>query len=144
MNAQTTVLETVGKQATGSLSSVTPEAGSSILRALADRFSEKIMTRAADEARTVEEISSSERIPLSTCYRRMQGLVDAGLVVVDKVVITGSGKRYATYRSCYRSFRISADSHGTSVEVELNKDPVEKMRNRQLLKSSVGTSADVA
>jgi DNA-binding transcriptional ArsR family regulator len=144
MNAQTTALEMVGTRAIGSLSSVTPEAASSILRALGDKFSGKIMRCAGEEARTIEEISSSERIPLSTCYRRMQELVDAGLVVVERIVITGSGKRYATYRSCYRSFRISADPHGVVVEAETNKAAAEKMWNRRLSGDYAGRSAGVA
>ena len=144
MNGQTTTLETAKTSAASPLTSVGPETSCSILTALADRFSEKIMIRAVDEARTIEEISSSEGIPLSTCYRRIQTLVDEGLVVIERIVVTGSGKRYATYRSCYRSFRISADSHGVVVQAEMNKDAVEKMWNRRLSNNYAGQSSGVA
>lgn len=128
----TPTLETVRSPAARSLTSVSPEMASSILSALADHFSEKIMTCTVTEARTVEEISSSEKIPLSTCYRRMRELVDAGLILVERIVITGSGKRYATYRSCFKSFRISSDFHGLSVEAEVNEDVADKLRDRWL------------
>ena len=126
------------------MTSVGPETANSILMALADKFSEKIMIRSVDEARTVEEISSSEGIPLSTCYRRMQALVDAGLVVVERIVITGCGKRYATYRSCYKSFRISADQQGIMVQVQMNKEAAEKMWNRRISNRYAGHSSGVA
>jgi hypothetical protein len=62
----------------------------------------------------------------------MQQLVDDGLVVVERIVITSSGKRYALYRSSFRSFRISADPHGVAVEAEMNKDVQEKILSRRL------------
>lgn len=114
------------------LAPVSTQMAGSILKALSDRFSERIMMHAIDQARTIEEISSHEAIPLSTCYRRMQQLVDDGLVVVERIVITSSGKRYALYRSSFRSFRISADPHGVAVEAEMNKDVQEKILSRRL------------
>lgn len=143
MNAQTTTLERFEKEA-ASLLTLGPETAVSILTALADRVSSKIMARTFDEARTVEEISSSEGIPLSTCYRRMQALLDAGLLVIERIVITGSGKRYTMYRSCYRSFRISADPHGIVVQAEMNKEAVEKMWSRRHSDSYAGHVVEVA
>jgi len=127
-----------------SLNAVSPVMAHSILEALADGFSEKIMTSTVDEARTVEDISSMRGIPLSTCYRRMQRLVDAGLILVERIVITGSGKRYATYRSCFRSFHIAANPNGVAVEAEMNEDVVEKVRDRRLSISYAGQTARVA
>jgi DNA-binding Lrp family transcriptional regulator len=132
MNTPTTAMEMTGDQLASPLASVSPEVATSVLAALSDEFSERIIMDAIDQARTIEEISSRDRIPLSTCYRRVQKLVDDGLVVVDRIIITNSGKRYATYRSCFRSFRISADPHGVAVEAEINKDVREKIRNRHL------------
>jgi DNA-binding transcriptional ArsR family regulator len=140
MNGQTTTLETVETKATSLLISMGPATSSSILTALADRFSERILAKSAEEAKTVEEISSAAGIPLSTCYRRIRELIDAGLVIVDRIVITTSGKRYATYRSCYRSFRISADPHGIVVQAEVNKEAAEKLWNRRFLNDHAGQS----
>jgi len=137
----TTRLESVPVAPAASLDAVGPAMAHSILAALADGFSEKIMTSAVEEAKTVEEISSRQDIPLSTCYRRIQQLVDAGIILVDRIVITGSGKRYATYRSCFKSFRITVDSHEVTVEAELNEDVVEKVRNRRL---SIGYAGQTA
>ncbi|MDA4135405.1 MAG: winged helix-turn-helix domain-containing protein [Thaumarchaeota archaeon] len=134
----TTKLEAVHIAPAAYLTAVSQSMAHSIMEALADRFSAKIMTFATEEARTVEEISSAQGIPLSTCYRRIQELVDEGLVLVERIVITESGKRYATYRSCFRSFRISADRHGVVVEAELNEDVMEKIRNRRLSISYAG------
>ena len=131
MNVPTTVIGMTGERRTA-LAPVSTQMAGSILKALSDRFSERIMMHAIDQARTIEEISSHEAIPLSTCYRRMQQLVDDGLVVVERIVITSSGKRYALYRSSFRSFRISADPHGVAVEAEMNKDVQEKILSRRL------------
>ncbi len=132
MNVPTTAIGMTGERRTSALVSVSTETAGSILKALSDRFSERIMMRVIDQARTIEEISSHEAIPLSTCYRRMRQLADDGLVVVERIVITSSGKRYALYRSSFRSFRISADPHGVAVDAEMNKDVQEKILSRRL------------
>jgi DNA-binding Lrp family transcriptional regulator len=144
MVTSTIRLEAVHTAPAASLTVASPAMAHAILEALADGFSEKIMSSTVEEARTVEEMSSVQGIPLSTCYRRMQELVDEGLVLVERIVITGSGKRYATYRSCFRSFRILADRHGVAVEAELNEDVVEKIRERHLSISYAGHSAGMA
>jgi DNA-binding Lrp family transcriptional regulator len=134
-------IETVQVGPTAPWTAISPATEHLILEALADDFSERIMRYAVEHARTVEEISSVQNIPLSTCYRRIRELVDAGLVLVERIVITGSGKRYATYRSCFRSFRISAGSHGVVVEAEINPDLVEKLRDERLSIVYSGQSA---
>ena len=104
-----------------------------ILSALGDDFSDRILACANEQARTVEQISELEGIPLSTCYRRIRDLLDAGLLMIERIVITNSGRRYAIYRSSYKTFQVLFDVHGTRVHALLNDDVADKVRNRQMM-----------
>lgn len=112
-----------------------PGIAKSVLAALGDEFSERIVISVVDHSRTAEEISALEGIPLSTCYRRIRELVDSGMLLVERIVITKSGRRFALYRSCFSSFQISFGSNGVDVRAELNQEVADKVRNRQLLNS---------
>lgn len=103
-----------------------------ILRALADDFSARIIASTIGAAKTVEDISGDEMIPLSTCYRRVRELVEEGLVLVERIVITATGKRYALYRSCFTAFHVSSGRDGTTVEVELNPEVAGRVRSQKL------------
>lgn len=116
----------------------------SVLAALGDEFSERIVACTVERSRTVEEISELERIPLSTCYRRIRSLLDSGLVVIERIIITATGNRYALYRSSFKSYHVSIDSHGLDVQAELNDDVAEKYRSRQFTSTHSGMFAEVA
>jgi len=132
MNASTQELETVGEEHGPNLTAVDEYMSKAILAALGDDFSDKILSCTNEHARTVEEISSHEGIPLSTCYRRIRDLVDSGLLLIEKIVITSSGRRFAEYRSSFASFSVSFDQSGTHVHASLNQDVADKVRSRQL------------
>jgi len=143
MNSSQT-LETVGEKHGISSSEIGDQMSKAILAALGDDFSDKILSCTNEKARTVEEISSLEGIPLSTCYRRIRHLVDSGLLLIERIVITNSGRRFAEYRSSFASFQVSFDPTGTHVQASLNQDVADKVRCRQLQIAYGHQNGDVA
>jgi predicted transcriptional regulator len=119
-------------QDTGRLSVLESNMAGALLTAFADKWSNRMLICAVEESRTVEEISEKHGIPLSTCYRRVRELVDAGLIIVERIVITKTGKRYALYRSSFRSFEVSVDKEGVEVRGEVNQEVAEKVKSRWL------------
>lgn len=105
------------------------EFAKSVLVALADGVSRKILTSTIDAAKTIEEISESQGIPLSTCYRRTKELLESGLVVVDRIFVS-SGGRYLKYRSGFSAFRVVADPEEVRVEVMVTGDVADKVRSK--------------
>jgi hypothetical protein len=103
-----------------------------ILSALGDESSRKILTAAITRGKTVEEISAEENLPLSTCYRRMRGLLSDGLMILEKTVVTPAGKRYAVYRTSFSRAAISFDDGEVGVEVTPNMDIIDKLRRKWL------------
>ena len=101
----------------------------SVARAIADDISRKMMLCATESSKTVEEMSQQQGISLSTCYRRINDLLENGLMFVDRIVVTRAG-RYAKYRAGFSAFQIVTDSTGLRVEVVVNEAVAEKVRRK--------------
>ncbi len=104
-----------------------PEVAQAILEAMSDKFSRKIMTSTILEGKTIEAISSENHIPISTAYRRVHELVDQGVVVVERIVLTPIGKRYSIYRGAFSEVRIDLESENLKVRVTPNVDVADKV-----------------
>ncbi len=100
----------------------------SIVQSISDEYSRKILLSATSVARSVEELSRENDIPLSTCYRRVHELLDAQILVVEKIVVTPDGKKYELLRSAYRAVTVSFESGVMKVDAIVNEDVAEKLR----------------
>ncbi len=69
---------------------------------------------------------------MSTCYRRMRHLLGEGLMILERTVVTPTGKRYAVYRTSFSEATISFDGGAIAVEVTPNLDVLDKLRRRWL------------
>jgi hypothetical protein len=98
--------------------------------ALSDEFSRRVLISTVAEGKTVQDISLEQAVPLSTCYRRARKLVDQGLLVVERIVLTRNGTRYVVYRNSLRTIEMSLDFRGLSASAELNEDVADKFRRR--------------
>lgn len=104
-------------------------------KAISDEFSRRILASIVAEGKTIQEISREQGIPTSTCYRRAREMVDEGLLVVERIVITRDGKKYAVYRSAFKTIEIASDLTSVSAFACLNEDVEEKFRYRHLVAS---------
>lgn len=96
--------------------------------ALADEYSEKILLSAIPSAKSVEDMSRENNIPLSTCYRRVHELLDSQILVVEKIIVTAEGKKYELLRSAYRAINVTLDGGIMKVEATVNEDVADKLR----------------
>lgn len=103
-----------------------------LLTALGDEPSRRILNSAILEGKTVEEISAEQGLPLSTCYRKVRFLVDGGLLLLERMVVTKTGKRFAVYRSSFSEAKIDFINGGVAVEVTPNPQVLDKLRRRWL------------
>jgi DNA-binding transcriptional ArsR family regulator len=108
------------------------ELSSAILGALGDECSRRILRSAVASGKTAEEISAEQDLPLSTCYRTLRRLLNGGLVILEKRVITRAGKRYAVYRTSFSKATIRFNGGEVTVEVVPNLDVLDKLRGMWL------------
>jgi len=93
----------------------------SLAFALSDDLSRKMLVSAVAGGKTVQDMSDEQGVPLSSCYRRASELVDQGLLLVERIVITADGNRYRVYRSTFKTLEIALDFRGLSASAELNE-----------------------
>jgi DNA-binding Lrp family transcriptional regulator len=105
-----------------------PSKVQALVQGLADEYSRKILLSAIPAAKSVEDMSRENDIPLSTCYRRVHELLDAQILIVEKIIVTPDGKKYELLRSAYRSVTVNFDGGIMKVEAIINEDVAEKLR----------------
>jgi DNA-binding Lrp family transcriptional regulator len=99
-----------------------------LVQGLADEYSRKILLSAIPSAKSVEDMSRENDIPLSTCYRRVHELLDAQILLVERIIVTPDGKKYELLRSAYRAVTVSFDGGVMKVDATINEDVAEKLR----------------
>ena len=95
-----------------------------------DEFSRRIISSAVSHGRTVEEICEEQDIPLSTCYRRIKRLVDGGAMIVERIVVASSGRKYAVYRSTFARLEIRLENGRVSAYGTLNPAVADGLRRK--------------
>jgi hypothetical protein len=74
-----------------------------ILAALADKEMTKILDSIMYHSKSIVDITRENNIPHTTCYRKTKWLLNEGLVIVDKIIITPEGKKFSLYHSVLKS-----------------------------------------
>ena len=97
-----------------------------ILAALSDIYSRQIITATVGEPLSALELSRKYTIPITTVYRRIQELTDAGLIAAVKSGRTTDGKWYSLYKSLLLRIDVTFDG----VDVQINATTNDHMSDR--------------
>jgi hypothetical protein len=95
-----------------------------LLRALADEESSKILASTVAKPKSVVDITRECGIAHTSAYRLVNELRQNGVLVVERTTLTPDGKKFALYKSAYRSINVTFD-HGI-VEVQADQNVIEK------------------
>ena len=90
-----------------------------ILEVLADKYCKQILHTTLEKPKSAMEISSENKIPISTVYRRLQTLYDGKLVKISGS-INEDGKKYFLYKSKVKSISMKCDLEETIIEIVPN------------------------
>lgn len=89
----------------------------------------RIMSHCITKALSVKDLSDRTGIPLPSAYRHVNGLVEDGLLYVERSAMTPDGKPYDLYRSTLKSCRIEMDAQGVKVSWVLNTSLDERLQH---------------
>jgi hypothetical protein len=101
-----------------------------ILTALADEEMNKILDSVMYHSKSIVDVAIEKNIPHTTCYRKTKWLLNEGLIIVDKIVITPEGKKYCLYHSVLKSISVKYESNNIIIEAEQNFDIIRKAMAR--------------
>jgi len=102
----------------------------SILTCLADREMVNIMSSAIIQSKSINDIIKETDVPHTTAYRKTKWMLENGLLVVEKIVVSKDGKKFSLLKSVFKSINTRFEYDKITVEVEQNVDTLQKIAQR--------------
>ncbi|MBI1828457.1 MAG: transcriptional regulator [Thaumarchaeota archaeon] len=92
-----------------------------VLETLGDRDNNNILNTVIDEPRIISEILETLKMPQTSGYRKINSLIDKGLVITQGYIIY-DGKKVNKYKSIFGNVRINIKKNKVIVQVQLAKE----------------------
>ena len=106
-----------------------------ILESFGDEDKKKILTAVLDEPHIISEIVDICSIPQTSGYRKINSLINDGLLTTKGFITTSDGKRVNKYISVFDNVRINIIKNKVIVKVKLGKDSLNDSTMIQLIRS---------
>ena len=103
-----------------------PSLAKLILEAFGDEDKKNILNAVLDEPRIISEILETAKIPQTSGYRKINALIDNGLLTVHSYATTHDGKKVSKYKSIFENVTISIEKNKVIVKILLAKESIEK------------------
>jgi len=97
---------------------VEPNISQSILTSYGDDDKSIILNSAIERPLTVYEILKKSKIPQTSGYRKINGLISDGLLMVDGSLTSKDGKKISKFRSIFKNVRINIVKNKITVDVQ--------------------------
>jgi CTP-dependent riboflavin kinase len=91
-----------------------------VLTALADNEMMNILDSAMNQSKSVNEILKETKISHTTGFRKIKWLLNEGLIMLDKIIITPDGKKFSLYHSTLKCISVKYEDTNFVVEAEPN------------------------
>jgi hypothetical protein len=75
---------------------------------------------AMNQSKSVNEILKETSIPHSTGFRKLKWLLNEGLIMLDKIIITPDGKKFSLYHTTLKSINVKYEDTNVVVKAEPN------------------------
>lgn len=103
-----------------------PSLAKIILESFGDEDKKNIMNTVLDESRIISEILEIAHIPQTSGYRKVNSLIDKGLLIVNGHITTHDGKKVNKYKSIFENITINIEKNKVVVKVLMAKESIEK------------------
>ena len=106
-----------------------------ILEAFGDDDKKKILTTFTNEPLIVSEVLETCNLPQTSGYRKINALIDAGLLIPMGFITTRDGKKVNKYVTVFENIKIEIVKNKITVKVQLSKESAERSTIIPLIKS---------
>jgi len=96
-----------------------------ILEAFGDDDKKKILTTLTNEPLIISEVLEKCNLPQTSGYRKVNALIDDGMLTVRGQIITNDGKKVNKYVSVFENIKINIVKNKITIKVQLNKESLE-------------------
>ena len=94
-----------------------PEIVKKILKFIGDQDMMMILNDAADKPKLVSEIIKTCNLPQTSGYRKINQLVDAGMLVINGFVVGTDGRQIFKYTTSYESLTVLIDGKKSKLKI---------------------------
>src|SRR5438309_10544235 len=103
-----------------------PSLAKLILESFGDEDKKNILNSVLDEPRIISDILDIAKMPQTSGYRKVNSLIDNGLLIVQGHITTHDGKKVNKYKSIFENVTINIEKNKVIVKVLLAKESIEK------------------
>ena len=93
-----------------------------IVEAFGDPDKKSIVGAVTDTPKTTYEILRKTQIPQTSGYRKINHLIDLGILVAKGQIETAEGKKINKYTTYFQNFRINIAKNVITVDVQISKE----------------------
>jgi len=88
-----------------------------LVREVVEMITYKIITSTMYSAKSVLQISTENKLPLSSTYKKISRLCKAGILSVERAAIDDNGKKVLYYRSKIKAIEAYLNEDGLAVHI---------------------------
>jgi len=97
-----------------------------ILESIGDEDKKRILLTTAQEPKTTYDILKKCNIPQTSGYRKINSLINCGLLYQSEYVIGYDGKKISKYLSTFSNLKINVKEGEFYVDIQLNEDQLKE------------------
>ena len=94
------------------------------LESFADDDKRNILEVSMDEPLTISDILLTCKIPQTSGYRKINYLIENGLLMVNGLTISIDGKKIHKYQTIFNNIKMDIEKKNIVVKVQLKKNPM--------------------
>lgn len=106
-----------------------------ILESIGDEDKKNIINAVLDESRIISDILEMSNIPQTSGYRKVNGLIQNGILIPHGFLVTRDGKKVTKYKSVFENISIEIVKNKVFVRVLPSEESIAKSVIMQLIHS---------
>ena len=104
-----------------------------MLKSLGDEDKKNIINAVINEPMIISDILEINKIPQTSGYRKVNSLIDDGLLIPQGYVTTHDGKRVTKYRAIFENIVISIEKNKIIVKVQPTQESLKESHIMQIV-----------
>jgi len=104
-----------------------------MLKSLGDEDKKNIINAVIGESKIISDILEISKIPQTSGYRKINSLIDDGMLIPQGFVTTHDGKRVTKYRAIFENIVISLEKNRIVVKVQPTQESLKNSHIMQIV-----------
>jgi len=104
-----------------------------ILESLGDEDKKNIINSVIDESRIISDILQMSKMPQTSGYRKVNALIENGILIPHGFTTTHDGKKVTKYKSVFENISIEIEKNKVIIKVQPTEESIENSHIMQIV-----------